>query len=187
MQSYNTIVPPQLALKAIDRILYLKALSEHYFFKFMNSQSYTNKMKISSFLVFFICSLIGAVSGKLLVLLWKPYIQWSFVELIAIMYTWYNMGYYTGKSLGIYLGEITLGNFDHSKYNFETIKPEKKNSYLNPIDLTQLNFDDVNTVETLLSFIKHPNTDKSEESTKLEESTEPEESTEESTDQKKEN
>ena len=159
MSFYDKIIPNPLALKAVEKISYTKALFEHYYYKLLNSQSYSSQFQINFTVVTMSCFLLGFIAGRILFFIWKPYNQLSFVELGAFVYTWYHIGHYVGGAFSDYIMNVSLGRFNdsHKKYNFEKIESIPGNSYLNPIDLTQNNATDKEAVDVLLSFMKEPN------------------------------
>lgn len=160
MSFYDKIIPHPFALKVVEKIFYTKAVFEHYYYKLLNSQSYSSQFQINFTVVTMSCFLLGFIASRILFFIWKPYNQLSFVELGAFVYTWYHMGYYVGGSFSGYIMNVSLGRFNdsHKKYNFEKLETKPGDSYLNPIDLTQSDLKDKEAAEALLSFMKDPNT-----------------------------
>ena len=158
MSFYNRIIPHPFALKVVEKISYTKALFEHYYYKLLNSQSYSSRFQINLTVITISCFLFGFITGKIIFFIWKPYNQLSFVELGALIYIWYHMGQYVGGGISDYITNVSVGRFNdsHKKYNFEKLETKPGDSYLNPIDLTETDFKDKESAETLLSFMKEP-------------------------------
>jgi len=158
MSFYNTIIPESFASKLIEKISYVKAVFEHNYYKYLRNYHFSTKHKISDVIMFLFCVIVGYLIQIILTSTWKLYENWSFIELGAICYFSFKLGYYVGPLLTRYLDNVSQGKFDHSKYNFEKLETKPGDSYLNPIDLTDTEFKNKEAVETLLSFMKEPNT-----------------------------
>ena len=158
MSFYDKIIPHPFALKVVEKIFYTKAVFEHNYYKYLRNYHFSTKHKISDVIMFLSCVIVGYLIQIILTSTWKLYENWSFIELGAISYFYFRLGYYLGPLISRYLDNVSQGKFDHSKYNFEKLETKPGDSYLNPIDLTQTDFKDKEAAEALLSFMKEPNT-----------------------------
>ena len=65
MSFYDRIIPHPFALKAVEKISYTKALFEHYYYKLLNSQSYSSQFQINFTVVTMSCFLLGFIVTSL--------------------------------------------------------------------------------------------------------------------------
>ena len=158
MSFYDKIIPEPFASKCIEKISYTKAVFEHNYYKYLRNYHFSTKHQTSDTIMCLFCLITGYLNQTILTTMWKSYENWSFIELGAIGYFYFRLGYYLGPLITHYLDNVSQGKFDHSKYNFEKLETKPGDSYLNPIDLTQSDLKDKEAAEALLSFMKEPDT-----------------------------
>jgi len=156
MSFYDRIIPHSLALKTIEKFSYTKAVFEHNYYKYLRNYHFSTKHQISDAIMCLFCLITGYLNQTILTSTWKLYENWSVIEFGAICYFYFKLGYYIGPLISRYFDNVSQGNFDHSKFNFEKLETKPGDSYLNPIDLTDTEFKDKEAAETLLSFMKEP-------------------------------
>ena len=146
----------ELAQTTNNNYIYLRNGFEKIYHEKVNPCDYSTRFRINQTCALLGCMICGSLFANFIEFTWKPYADWSYVELATIGYFIFKGGDYGGEKMHTYFENLSRTKPIPIAYVGET---SDGSSYENPVDLTSID-EEEESEETTYSEVEENDEEK---------------------------